>query len=144
MGHLMVKVKGNVMNNKLFEMLDKLDSFVTTEEIGIDFIEVYNGKNELQIDIFSVPNNSFKLFSVPDIVVGYLYFDKDKNCVWSYRDEEFGNDDRKNKINKISVQYENGDFIEVRVNWNSLFYELDSGNSILLFMGERIIDDKRN
>ena len=48
------------MNNKLFEMLDKLDSFVTTEEIGIDFIEVYNGKNELQIDIFSVPNNSFK------------------------------------------------------------------------------------
>ena len=122
------------MNNKLFEMLDKLDSFVTTEEIGIDFIEVYNSKNELQIDIFSVP----------DIVVGYLYFDKDKNCVWSYRDEEFGNDNRKNKINKISVQYENGDFIDVRVNWNSLFYELDSGNSILLFMGERIIDDKRN
>ena len=126
------------MNNKLFEMLDKLDSFVTTEEIGIDFIEVYNSKNELQIDIFSVPNNSFNFFSFSFFFFCYFYFYKYKNCFWSFRVVVFGNDNRKNKINKISVQYENGDFIDVRVNWNSLFYELDSGNSILLFMGEKL------
>lgn len=136
----LIDYKGNVMkSNKLFEMLDNLDSYAVedpNEEITIDFIQVFSVKKGVEVDFCNLPDKSFKIFSVNDVTIGYIYF-KDKDCICSFNNffDNYDDDSEKNKISEISIQYVDRDLLTVKVHWNSLFYELDNGNNILLFMG---------
>ena len=91
---LTVKVKGNVMkindrskgtimnSNKLFEKLDKLDSYTVgdpNEEITISKISLFNKNKNLEINLLLLPDKSLKIFNINDIVIGYLYF-QDSDC----------------------------------------------------------------
>lgn len=122
--------------NKLFEMLDNLDSYAL-EEITIDFIQIFSVKPVVGIDLCNLPDKSFKIFSTNDIVIGYLYI-RDEDCICSFNDffDNYDDDSEKDKISKISVKYVDKDLLTIKVNWNSLFYRLDNEYNILLFMGE--------
>jgi len=145
--------KENVMkSNKLFEMLDKLDSYAIKdekEEITIDCISVFSDKRNLQVDLSHLPSKSFKVFSVNDITLGFIYFRYD-DCTGGNNEffDNFNDDSETNNINKLVIQYKNGNVLTVKVHWNSLIYELDNEYFILLFVGEElsspILDVKRN
>lgn len=132
--------KGTIMNsNKLFEKLDKLDSYTVgdpNEEITISKISLFNKNKNLEINLLLLPDKSLKIFNVNDIVIGYLYF-KDSDCESSYNEffDSFNADADKDKISIIKIKYPDKDLVQVNVSWNSLIYELDSGYNILLFMG---------
>lgn len=148
---LTVKVKGNVMkindrskgtimnSNKLFEKLDKLDSYTVgdpNEEITISKISLFNKNKNLEINLLLLPDKSLKIFNINDIVFGYLYF-QDSDCESCYNEffDNFNTDADKDKISTIKIKYPAKDLVQVNVSWNSLIYELDSGYNILLFMG---------
>lgn len=148
---LMVKVKGNVMrindrskeskmkSNKLFERLDNLDSYAVedpNEEITISKISMFNKKKNLEVSLLLLPDKSLKIFSVNDIVIGYLYF-KDSDCESCYNGffDNFNADADKDKIGMIQIKYPSRDLVQVNVGWNSLIYKLDNDYNILLFMG---------
>ncbi len=132
--------KGTIMkSNRLFEKLDKLDSYTVedpNEEITVDCIQIFSRKKRLCVDLYDLPDKSLKIFNVNDVILGYIYFQK-SNCNNAY-DELFGNfnnDSESDKISKVSIHYVNEDLMTINVSWNSLIYELDSGYNILLFMG---------
>ncbi len=148
---LTVKVKGNVMkindrskgtimnSNKLFEKLDKLDSYTVgdpNEEITISKISLFNKNKNLEINLLLLPDKSLKIFNINDIVIGYLYF-QDSDCESCFNEffDSFNTDADKDKISIIKIKYPAKDLVQVNVSWNSLIYELDSGYNILLFMG---------
>ncbi len=161
---LTVEVKGYIVkinnrnkevimkSNKLFEMLDKLDSFAIKdekEEITIDHLSVFSEKRSLRVDLPHLPSKSFKIFSVNDVVIGFIYFRYD-DCTGGNSEffDNFNDDSETDNINKLVIQYKNGDLLTIRVHWNSLIYELDNEYFILLFAGEELsspaLDVKRN
>lgn len=126
-------------NNKLFEMLDNLDSYALNnpnEEVTISNLTIFSKKKNLQVGLTRLPDKSLKIFNVNDFIFGYIYF-QDSDCLGSCTDffDNFSDDSESDKISRVSIEYENGDILIVIVNWNSLIYELDGGYNILLFMG---------
>lgn len=131
--------ESKMKSNKLFERLDNLDSYAVedpNEKITINCISIFSKKTSLQVNLSNLPDKSLKIFNVNDIMFGYVYF-QDSNCIGSYTKffDNFNNDSESDKISRISIKYENGDLLTVRVHWNSLIYKLDNDYSILLFMG---------
>ena len=132
--------KGTIMNsNKLFEKLDKLDSYTIgdpNEEITISKISLFNKNKNLEINLLLLPDKSLKIFNINDIVIGYLYF-QDSDCESCFNEffDSFNTDADKDKISIIKIKYPAKDLVQVNVSWNSLIYELDCGYNILLFMG---------
>ncbi len=139
-------------SNKLFEMLDKLDSYAIKdekEEITIDHISIFSEKRNLRVDLSHLPSKTFKIFSVNDIVLGFIYFRYDDCTSGSIESfDKFNDDSETDNISKLVIQYKNGDLLTIRVHWNSLIYELDNEYFILLFAGEELtspaLDVKRN
>lgn len=129
-------------SNKLLEMLDELDSYAAkdpNEEITIDFIQIFGVKKDVQVDLFNLPDKSFRIFSINDVVLGYLYV-KSEDCICIFNDffDTYDDDAEENKIREISIQYVDRKLLTIDVGWNSLFYQLDNGYYILLFMGTEL------
>ncbi len=131
------------INDKLLEMLDSLDSYSinnSNEEISIDFIQVFGIKKDVQVIFCNLPDKSFKMFSINDVVIGYLYFE-DKDCICDFHNffDNYDDDAETNRISKLLIQFVDKDLFRIKVHWNSLFYELDDNHSIILFAGEEVL-----
>ena len=124
-------------------MLDSLDSYEindTNEDITIDFIQVFGIKKDVQVIFCNLPDKSFKMFSVNDVIIGYLYFeDKDSICDFHNFFDNYDDDAEKDRVSKLLIEFVNKDPLSIKIYWNSLFYELDDNHFIMLFAGQEIL-----
>lgn len=130
-------------DSKLLKMLDSLDSYEindTNEDITIDFIQVFGIKKDVQVIFCNLPDKSFKMFSVNDVIIGYLYFE-DKDCICDFHNffDNYDDDAEKDRVSKLLIEFVNKDPLSIKIYWNSLFYELDDNHFIMLFAGQEIL-----